>query len=70
MVRRRALGAAIGTKIGDYSFRATDTTAYLKNGGALESAAAMANHASTRTTQLYDRRRDEISLDEVERIRV
>jgi hypothetical protein len=29
----------------------------------------MANHASTRTTtQLYDRRRDEVSLDEVERI--
>ena len=30
----------------------------------------MANHASTRTTQLYDRRREEINLDEVERIRV
>ena len=43
-------------------------TAYLKNGGTLEKAAAMANHASTRTTQLYDRRRDELSLDEVERI--
>ena len=42
----------------------------LKNGGTLEKAAAMANHASTRTTQLYDRRRDEMSLDEVERIRV
>jgi hypothetical protein len=34
----------------------------------LEKAASMANHASMRTTQLYDRRRDEISLDEVERI--
>ena len=33
-------------------------------------AAAMANHASTRTTQLYDRRRDEVSLDEVERIMI
>jgi predicted transcriptional regulator len=43
-------------------------TAYLKNGGTLEKAAAMANHASTRTTQLYDRRHDEMSLDEVERI--
>jgi hypothetical protein len=30
----------------------------------------MANHASTSTTQLYDRRREELSLDEVERIRV
>lgn len=70
MVRRRALGAGIGTKIGNHSFRATGITAYLKNGGTLENAAAMANHASTRTTQLYDRRRDDISLDEVERIRV
>jgi len=56
------------TKLGNHSFRATGITAYLKNGGTLEKAAAMANHASTRTTQLYDRRRDEVSLDEVERI--
>ena len=42
----------------------------LKNGGTLEKAAQMANHASTRTTQLYDRRHDEMSLDEVERILV
>ena len=60
--------AGIGTKIGNHSFRATGITAYLKNGGTLEKAASMANHASTRTTQLYDRRRDEMSLDEVERI--
>ena len=39
----------------------------LKNGGTLEKAAAMANHASARRTQLYDRRGDELSLDEVER---
>jgi integrase len=70
MVRRRAIAAGIGTKIGNHTFRATGITAYLKNGGTLENAAAMANHASTRTTQLYDRRRDDISLDEVERIRV
>jgi hypothetical protein len=31
-------------------------------------AASMANHASTRTTQLYDRRSDEVTLDEVERV--
>ena len=68
MIRRRAEAAGIGTKIGNHSFRATGITAYLKNGGTLEKAASMANHASTRTTQLYDRRRDEMSLDEVERI--
>ena len=48
--------------------QATGITAYLKNGGTLEKAAVMANHASTRTAQLYDRRRDELSLGEVERI--
>jgi site-specific recombinase XerD len=68
MVRRRAAAAGIATKLGNHSFRAIGITAYLKNGGTLEKAAAMANHASTRTTQLYDRRRDEVSLDEVERI--
>jgi len=68
MIRRRASDAGIETKLGNHSLRATGITAYLKNGGTLEKAAAMANHASTRTTQLYDRRRDELSLDEVERI--
>ena len=70
MIRRRATAAGIETKLGNHSFRATGITAYLKNGGTLEKAALMANHASTRTTQLYDRRHDEMSLDEVERIRV
>ena len=58
------------TEFGNHSFRATGITAYLKNNGTLENAAQMANHASTRTTQLYDRRREELSLDEVESIRV
>ena len=65
---RRTVAAGITTKLGKHSFRAIGITAYLKNGGTLEKAAAMANHASTRTTQLYDRRRDEVSLDEVEPI--
>ena len=68
MVQRRALAAGIATKIGNHTFRATGITAYLKNGGTLERAATMANHASTRTTQLYDRRSDDITLDEVERV--
>ncbi|WP_295403836.1 hypothetical protein [uncultured Thiocystis sp.] len=60
--------AGIETKAGNHSFRATGITANLQNGGTLEKAAAMANHASSRTTQLYDRRRDAMSLDEVEKI--
>ncbi|GGM30792.1 integrase [Pseudomonas asuensis] len=70
MVRRRAKAAGIGTQIGNHTFRATGITAYLKNGGTIEIAAAMANHSSTKTTQLYDRRRDDISLGEVERIHI
>ena len=68
MVQRRALAAGIKTKIGNHSFRATGITAYLKNGGKLEIAQQMANHESARTTGLYDRRSDDVSLDEVERI--
>jgi len=68
MIKRRAAAAGIETKIGNHSFRATGITAYLKNGGTLEKAASMSNHASTRTTQLYDRRSDEVTLDEVERV--
>jgi hypothetical protein len=30
----------------------------------------MANHASTRTTQLYDRRPDDVTIEDVERIRL
>ena len=67
MIQRRAKAADLATKIGNHTFRATGITAYLKNGGTLENAAAMANHGSTRTTQLYDRRRKEMSFDEVER---
>lgn len=68
MIQRRAEAAGIDTAVCCHTFRATGITAYLKNGGTLEKAAHMANHSSTRTTQLYDRRSDEVSLDEVERI--
>ena len=68
VIRRRAATAGIETKLGNHSFRATGITAYRKNGGTIEKAAAMANHAATRTTQLCDRRHEELTLDEVERI--
>lgn len=68
MIQRRALAAGLDTAVCNHTFRATGITAYLKNAGTLEKAAHMANHASTRTTQLYDRRSDDVSLDEVERI--
>jgi integrase len=69
LVRKRAAAASIATRIGNHSFRATGITVFRKLGGSLENAALMANHASIRTTQLYDRKSDEVTLDEVERIR-
>jgi integrase/recombinase XerD len=70
MIQRRAKTAGVKTRIGCHTFRATAITAYLKNKGTLEHAQHIANHESPRTTKLYDRRHDEISLDEVEKISI
>jgi integrase/recombinase XerD len=68
MIRRRVKEAGITIPIGCHSFRGTGITIYLQNGGELEIAQRMAGHVSPRTTKLYDRRADEITLDEVERV--
>jgi site-specific recombinase XerD len=70
MIRRRAVAAGVLTPIGNHSFRATGITDYLSNGGALEHAQEMAAHASSSTTKLYDRTKDRLTQDEVERIRL
>ena len=57
-------------KLGCHVFRATGITAYLEAGGTLENAQVMAAHESPRTTKLYERTSDEITLDEVERITI
>ncbi len=57
-------------QIGNHTFRATGITAYLQNGGTLEHAQQIAAHESPRTTKLYDRTTDEITLDEIERIAI
>ena len=70
MIRRRAAVAGITAPIGNHTFRATGITAYLGNGGALEHAQEMAAHESPRTTKLYDRTKERLTQDEVERIRL
>jgi site-specific recombinase XerD len=70
MIRRRAAAAGIAAPVGCHSFRATGITAYLANGGALEHAQEMAAHESPRTTKLYDRTKERLTQDEVERIRL
>src|SRR3954454_15198571 len=63
MIRRRVADAGMSVKIGCHTFRATGITAYLEAGGTLENAQAMAAHESPRTTKLYDRTADVITLD-------
>ncbi len=68
MVKRRTLAAGLSPHICCHTFRATGITEYMRNGGTLEKAQQMAAHASSRTTNLYNRVRDDVSLDEVERV--
>jgi site-specific recombinase XerD len=70
MVKRRAHGAGLPSSTCCHTFRATGITAYLENGGTIENAQLIAAHESPRTTKLYDRTGDEITLDEVERITI
>ena len=71
MIKRRALACGISAdRICCHTFRATGITAYLENGGTIEHAQAIAAHESPRTTKLYDRTSDAITLDEVERISI
>lgn len=70
MVKRRCRQAGLPETTCCHTFRATGITAYLENGGRLEHAQAIAAHESARTTKLYDRTGDAISLDEIERIAI
>lgn len=68
MIKRRSRAAGVPESTCCHTFRATGITTYLQNGGTLENAQAIAAHESARTTKLYDRTSDEITLDEIERI--
>jgi integrase len=70
MIQRHAAELGMKGRIGCHTFRATGITAYLEAGGTLENAQAMAAHVSPRTTKLYDRTKERLTQDEVERIRL
>ncbi|BCM94522.1 tyrosine recombinase XerC (plasmid) [Abditibacteriota bacterium] len=70
MIKRRAKAADLPTDIGCHTFRGTGITAYLENKGTIENAQMIAQHKSPRTTKLYDRRRQDVALDEIERIQL
>ena len=70
MVQRRAKQVGVATAVCCHSFRATGITNYLEHGGTLEKAQQIANHESPRTTKLYDRTNDAVTLDEIEKIAI
>ena len=71
MVRRRARAAGIDTAVSCHTFRGTGITAYLEHPDAkLEEAQKMAAHSDPKTTRLYDRRSQAVTIDDVERIRI
>jgi site-specific recombinase XerD len=70
MIKRRAIVAGLSDRICCHTFRATGITAYLEAGGTIEKAQQIAAHESPKTTKLYDRTSDQITLDEIERIAI
>lgn len=68
MVRRRAKDTGLETDIGNHSFRAIGITDYLERGGDINIAKRMAGHSNIKTTELYDRRSDDVSFSEIERV--
>lgn len=68
MIKRRCKEIGLPANICCHTFRATGITTYLENGGTIEHAQQIAAHESPRTTKLYDRTSDQVSLDEIERI--
>ena len=68
MIKRRAAAAGLPPSTCCHTFRATGITAYLSNGGTLEHAQQIAGHASPKTTKLYDRTADTVTVAEIERI--
>ena len=69
MLQRRARAAGVDARLCNHAWRASGITNFLTNGEALDTAQYMAGHADPRTTKLYDRRKQIVTQQEVERIR-
>ena len=69
-VERWAIAVGLSEWICCHTFRATGITAYLESGGTIKKAQQIAAHESPKTTKLYDRTSDQITLDETERIAI
>ncbi len=68
MIKRRAQAIGLPEDICNHTFRATGITVYLEKGRHHRARQQIANHESPKTTKLYDRTSDQITLDDVEKI--
>ena len=70
MVKRRAAAVGLPAEaVCNHSFRGTGITNFMENGGAIDVAAGIAGHASTKTTQLYNRTAQTVQREEIERLK-
>ena len=68
MVRSRAADAGIETAIGCHTLAQSRLRITSRTAGVSRSRTKMAGHSNAKTTGLYDRRNDDVSVGEVERI--
>jgi integrase/recombinase XerD len=68
LVQTRARAAGLKKRIGCHSFRATGLTAYMNAGGQLDIAQRIAGHSQLSTTKIYDRSKDRVTIEEIEKV--
>jgi integrase/recombinase XerD len=70
LVEKRAEVSGIIKRVCCHSFRATGITEYMNSGGIIEIAQQIAGHKSSSTTRIYDRSRDRLTIEEIERVQI
>jgi integrase/recombinase XerD len=68
LVQARARASGLEKRVCCHSFRATGITEYMSAGGSLDIAQRIAGHSQLSTTKIYDRSRDRLTMDEIEKI--
>ncbi len=70
LIEKRASASGIIKGVCCHSFRATGITEYMNLGGTIEIAQQIAGHKSSSTTRIYDRSRDRLTIEEIERVQI
>ena len=70
LVEKLASASGIIKRVCSHSFPATGITEYMNSGGIIEIAQQIAGHKSSSTTRIYDRSRDRLTIEEIERVKI